>query len=474
MRRSTSNSTLITDFKKLALRPEIEQLASQLLSESEVPVSIAYEENPRKRNVFAKHPMNQNQFMIFIRPQVEEREFERLLLSGLYFAVQTSDRYLSPIIIDQSTISDSLKHSLYEALSEIDSFSKSLDAEKFLAKFNIRTSDQVLNCKMKKISDILNTYTLEFNSQGKQWNKYEEIFYIVQIVSLIRKGEKYSKKLRKQLNQILPSSISQRYLCKIDEILRDIQELEQLYDHVLTGDSFANKVSQTLIERLDLQEVVSLGADNAFFKDISISGQKVVLYSFVPTDWEKRTLYLSGFRFMNECISIYRQLKGLSSSLPTIKVTISRDQFFNSYSYGNEENGYAILISTSFLDKAFELSEECYSNAQELPPGFALLEDVHQRIFKYVLFIVTLHELGHIENGDCDKVFGISEDNNRWEHEAKADLYAKEHLQCFLHFQHRPENYYEFMSESILDCALSKYAISIANKLREPWVISSM
>ena len=91
---------------------------------------------------------------------------------------------------------------------------------------------------------------------------------------------------------------------------------------------------------------------------------------------------------------------------------------------------------------------------------------VIEKLFKYALFYITLHEYAHILNGDCDKSDINESEQERLEKEQKADEYAEAILNSILMLQYRAVEQREFLQNAFDDTILAEKAKEIATSLR--------
>ena len=134
---TNSKSPLIRCIEHLNLPNDYEQLARDLVARSDMPI-VFWINSELPRNYRHRHPAQKNQFWVTVRPNCSETERLRLILGGIYGAVQEQRRYWRTDIQPEyeaalKDLSDNLQLlSYYEFLSRIGNIATTLDVEWFL------------------------------------------------------------------------------------------------------------------------------------------------------------------------------------------------------------------------------------------------------------------------------------------------------------------------------------------------------
>ena len=147
----TDESKVIRNIEALNLSKKSEILAQKLIEKIDMPV--VFEINSQKdKNYGARHGLYHNQFWVIVKPQSEDSEYERIILSNLYRGIQERRRVLHP------AISETYKNTLLkltpkdvrekrikisrELIGRIGALATTIDAELFLSEYGIATSNR--------------------------------------------------------------------------------------------------------------------------------------------------------------------------------------------------------------------------------------------------------------------------------------------------------------------------------------------
>ena len=183
---------------------------------------------------------------------------------------------------------------------------------------------------------------------------------------------------------------------------------------------------------------------------------------------------IKSFRYINECLGLVRECANNEKyfSLPCSKVAISYDGENNMSSFArlNDKNivEYYILIYSSFASRLWNkiITRDCSDSSVKAIEKNMSKAYVIEKLFKYALFYITLHEYAHILNGDCDKSDINESEQERLEKEQKADEYADLTVSKILNYQYRAVEYLEMCQCEFEDMVLIKQAIETAKSLR--------
>jgi hypothetical protein len=199
-----------------------------------------------------------------------------------------------------------------------------------------------------------------------------------------------------------------------------------------------------------------------------VYNRSIDIYTFVPEEYPQEKLVLQSCRVVNECLGLFRESIMFDDSYPFAAVAVSYDMGNNISTFVSTKKQYYILLYLDFLNKLeqkvsiYELDERCV--VIENMRGNAY---VHQKLMKYALFFITLHEYAHILNGDCDKIVENEPVEDRNKKERLADKFADENLDKVLPLQYRELSLREVliykMEDDVLAMEARKIAISMRN-----------
>ena len=163
----TDESKVIRNIEALNLSKKSEILAQKLIEKIDMPV--VFEINSQKdKNYGARHGLYQNQFWVIVKPQSEDSEYERIILSNLNRGIQERRRVLHP------AISETYKNTLLkltpkdvrekrikisrELIGRIGALATTIDAELFLSEYGIATSNRTKRIQFENRKFLLNDY----------------------------------------------------------------------------------------------------------------------------------------------------------------------------------------------------------------------------------------------------------------------------------------------------------------------------
>lgn len=469
----TSPSDIVKDVNKLGLRPDIAGQAEELMKQVEYPV-VFWMDAETDKNYAALHPGNPTQFWITVKPQTEQRELERIVLANLYKQVQLRKRYLVAMptqeyedLLNKNNDSNQVKR-CQELIGKINAFASSLECEMYLAQFGIETSEAVREEMFQdKLKNLKKHVAIQQKKFGWQWYPEGAVQNIIDFGFYARFNDRYRYHLEKWVAKIKPKAVAEKYLSDMDRIQNLIKDAYKQYTGD-NGEDCVNSIRREVVSIFELQDKVCVKAVNAQHKTEYIAGAPINIYSFVPDGYPHEELVLKCIQNANECLGLYREVINLDTSHPTARVTVSYDKGSNLYSYGNRADGYYILIFTDVILKLSKMVDE--NSTDEIIEIIRKNKGdiyVRDKLMKYAMFFIILHEYGHILHGDCDHLTESESRENRREKEQRADEFAVRNLPAVVRFQYRGESGYEFMAHNVYDCAFMAVAKKIALALRK-------
>lgn len=405
---------LIKDVYKTGIRTEIADIANELIKQIEYPV-VFWLDSPLVRNYAANHSININQFWITVKKGTSLQERERIILKNLYMGVQRRKRYL--YAIPKIVYTNKKKNDCLCSLAEkINVISSNLECDFFLEKYGITTDETetqfYYNDRIKKLTEYIN-----MQKRMPEFVWYDEVFSFnaIDYAFYSRKNDEYKNELFSLVKKTKPRFRTYKMIEHINEIISLIDNAYNGFNNE-NGAEIVNGMRRDLVELLGLNKLIDIVSVDSFQNIKTLNSNQIKMYSFVPEDCENEALMIKSFRYINECLGLVRECADNDNyfSLPCSKVAISYDGENNMSSFArlNDENivEYYILIYSSFASRLWNkiITMDCSDSSVKAIEKNMSKAYVIEKLFKYALFYITLHEYAHILNGDCDKS-GINE-----------------------------------------------------------------
>lgn len=467
------DGAIIKDVYKTGIRTEIADIANELINQIEYLV-VFWIDSPLDKNYAANHSINSNQFWITVKKGTSLRERERIILKNLYMGVQKRKRYLRavPKIIHDDKKRNECLNTLVDRINVISSNS---ECDFFLEKYGIKTAESetrfYYNDRVNKLKEYI-----EKQKKPGVFVWYDEVFFCnaIDYAFYSRKSYEYKNELFSLVKKIKPRGKAYKM---IELIKRITLLIDNAYNRFINEDGaeIVNGMRKDLVELLELNDSIDIVSVNSYQDVKTLNEKQIKMYSFVPEDCENESLMIKSFRYINECLGLVRECADNENyfSLPCSNVAISYDNESNMSSFArlNDKNivEYYILIYSSFASNLWNkvVTMDFSSSPVEAIEKNMSKSYVVEKLFKYALFYITLHEYAHILNGDCDKAVENETIQQRLYKENRADKYADEHINFIMCFQYRNLGQKEIYRHMIEDKALLEKAKSIVILLRK-------
>lgn len=468
----TDQSIIIKDVYKLNIRKEIAEQAENLINQVEYPV-LFWVNAETDKNYAALHPRNRNQFLITIKSGTVQSEVERIVLANLYKQVQLRKRYMVVMpnqsyleIMNKKKDTKALKR-LRELQNKLNAFTSSLECEMYLAKYGMSTDWNVRENgfldRKKKLEDYLEK---KRKKTAFRWYREVEVHNLLDYGFYARFEQRYEYHLTKLIKKIKPRVVSEHYLNDIQRVKSLIAEAYSRYTGD-NGEDVINWMREELIKYFHLESMLCVEAVDAGHTGEMIHGRHVDIYTFVPEEYPQGELVLQSCRSVNECLGLFREKVFLDTHYPFASVAVSYDTGRNISSFVSTEKKYYILLYVDFLSELEQMVRQ-YKPNEMVSEIQSVKGDtyVRQKLMKYALFFITLHEYAHILHGDCDELVEDEPyaDRNRKEH--LADEFANENFSQIINYQYRLLSQREFFEYIMEDMVLQVEAKSIALSMK--------
>lgn len=466
---------LIKDVYKTGLRTEIADVANELIKQIEYPV-VFWLDSPLDRNYAANHSININQFWITVKKGTSLQERERIILKNLYMGVQRRKRYL--YAIPKIVYSNKKRNDCLCSLAEkINVISSNLECDFFLEKYGITTDETetqfYYNDRIKKLTEYINMQKRMPEFVEFVW--YDEMFFFnaIEYAFYSRKNDEYKNELFGLVKKTTPRDRAYNMVKLINKIVLLMDNAYSRFSDE-NAEKIVNNMRVELVKLLNLNDYIEIVPVDSYQEIKTLNSKQIRILTFVPEDCENEALMIKSFRYINECLGFVRECADNDNyfSLPCSKVAISYDGESNMSSFArlNDENivEYYILIYSSFASRLWNkiITMDCSESSVKAIEKNMSKAYVIEKLFKYALFYITLHEYAHILNGDCDNSDINESEQERLEKEQKADEYADLTVSKILNYQYRAVEYLEMRQCEFEDMVLIKQAIEIAKSLR--------
>lgn len=470
---NTDQSIIIKDVHKLNIRNTIADQAECLINQVEYPV-IFWVNAETDKNYAAFHPHNPNQFWITIRPDTIQIEIERIVLANLYKQVQFRKRYMVVMpdqkyldILNKKNDKNALNR-LRELQNKLNAFTSSLECEMYLAQYGISTE-----CTVREAGFLDRKQKLEEYLEKKRkyptfrWYREVEVHNLLDYGFYARFEQRYEYHLTNLIKKINPTVVSEHYLDDIQWVKLLIAEAYSRYSGD-NGEGVINWMREELIRYFHLESMLCVEAVDSRHARKEINGIDVDIYTFVPEEYSQEELVLQSCRSINECLGLFREKVCLDTHYPFASVAISYSEGRNISSFVSTEKKYYILLYVDFLSELEQIVRQYRPNEMvteiQRVKGDAY---IRQKLMKYALFFITMHEYAHILHGDCDHLEIDEPVSDRIKKEELADKFANENFSQIINYQYRQLSQREFFEYTMEDMVLQVEAKAIALSMRK-------
>ena len=474
------NSTLIRSVQHLKLTKEYEQLANTLIEQSDMPIVFWINAN-LPNNFRCRHPLQKNQFWVTIRPNCDENEKLRLILGGIYGAVQEQRRYwragIQPEYEAELKAHSSREHlnAYYDFLRRLGNIVTTLDVEWFLSRYGIHTARSIRKYYFRDRKNRLKEYIDLHNPRLTQpyitWYREIEVINLIECGNYYRLGEDYRRDLKKLLNQI-----DTNYLSEVEWVANLISTIQKEHNST-NGAELTERFLKAINEHFGLDHMVRLCKDEAYKGSYPLGGEdEADVLSYILNTLPRQNDLINWIRIAREFVCVYRESVDYNS--PDITMNIIQTDLCNSYADGNHNSGYSISFT---IGQIYKLSDTVQN--WRLSPNLSALirligeSEVRRNLLRQVIFYVTAHEYAHVLNGDCDRSFqmcteGLSiSSDEREDIERNANRHAKQLIHRALPFLYRfppvPSGEWERMNIAIREGGLEALKKTITKERNE-------
>jgi hypothetical protein len=450
-----ANDPLIKDPDKLPISPEIKTIIRDLVDRIEYPV-VFWLNARTDRNYATTHRENRNQLWVTITPETDPEDIGRVVLTELYFWVMQQKRtviaqpfyYISGLDLQFLAID--------QLANDINSMVLSVESSLYLKQYGIVPTLATKENAIQRVNSLLASGT----NNGRQKNYYRDVKTILDTAYCAWRNPGYKHSFEASMLKICPLETAMRYVRMMYQIIEVIESVAAKYQED-TSNERMKQMTENIIIILGLQKIMHVAPYNARRTVASIDGEDFEIYNYVPDDWENALIILQCVRYANECLANLRECHGLDDG-PVAEITVSNNPVKNAYAYGNSQCGYGILLTRNLIMAMKECAE---SNHSILVKAGMEETESQQKLLKYAVFYLTLHEYAHILFHDCDQINDVSdEERDRREHQ--ADEFANLWFPFVVRFQHRQETLAEFENNCVHDHMVEKKAKQLIEDIR--------
>lgn len=441
-----NDSTLIRSVPYLKLPKEYEHLANKLIEQSDMPI-VFWIDAELPNNYRCRHPLQKNQFWVTIKPNCDENEKLRLILGGIYGAVQEQRRYwragIQPEYEAELKSHSNHEHleAYYDFLSRLGNIITTLDVEWFLSTYGIHTARRIrkyfFRDRKNRLKEYINLHKPRLTKPYITWYREVEVINLIECGNYYRLGEDYRRDLKKLLNQIDMS-----YLSEVEWVANLINTIQK--DHNSTnGAELTERFLNAIIEHFGLDHMVRLCKYEAYSGSYPIGDEdEADVLSYILNTLPRQNDLINWIRIAREFVCVNREAMDYSS--PDITMNLIHTDLCNAYADGNRSSGYSISYTTGQIYKLTDTVKN-WKLSENLSSLVILIgeSEVRRNLLRQVIFYVTAHEYAHIINGDCDRSFQKSTEGlsfssyEREEIERNANRIAKQLLHQALPFLYR-------------------------------------
>lgn len=462
-----SESVLIRSIDFLGVNNETKQIAEKLMAQSDMPL-VFWMDSELPRNMRARHPEQKNQFWITVQPQADEQERRRLILSGIYGAIQEKKRYWHVEVVseyrDKLRMENDRAHiiALHELMGRLGSLATSLDIEWFLAHYGISTKPEVYQFGFRKYKEMLRNYSRRFKSRkglaSVKWYREREVHHLITLGNFYRRGREYRRDLKPLLEKI-----DKQYINDVEWVAKAIVNLRTEYNGT-NGNQLTERFMRQIIARFHLEDKIFLQISEAYKGSYPLNNGKMVsIFSYIPEDWPNQVQLTQWIRLARNFICIYRESK--MYKVPDITVNLLDTDSCNSFADGTAENGYSISFTAGIINTVNEALKKWNVLAEigSMISGFGR-EETYKQLLRMIIYFITAHEYAHILLGDCDQSAQYKADmlteteEMRTMMERNADSKAIQMIKVVIKLEHRfppsPPGEYEKLQQAMREDGL--------------------
>ena len=442
--------TVVRFVEYLGLSSEALAIAMELIEQIDMPVVFLVDHDLDKQYAI-RSEHSHNEFWVFANPQEEQSEFDRLVLSQLYRAIQERRRLLRPrplpaqiqkyrAYANKKTAAER-EENYKKLMGCISSLVTTIDAEAYLKPKGIRVSSKQKQRIFLSRIEGLDEYLRMQKNGMYQWYDESEWMNTLDLSRVASFDPRYRDEVIKRLKRIKPSCNADRMVARLHALLGMIQTARQRY-LVETPDVVAEWMLHEICKIMQFEDKVLLTREYAMEGRFPVSsGEDAVVYSYVPLDIPDEKSIVRTMRFANECIALFRSSSPYPSAqaFPDAHVNLIDSDTNNAYANTlNSENYISITIGLI----RFLVS---YCNTRNISVDEDIIrllgiEEVERRLLKYAIFYVIAHEYAHIIRGDCMNSAVYQTDWNLFrEKEHRADITAIQLITELLPYQYRPD-----------------------------------
>lgn len=453
---------IIRNIENLGLGSKAKELAYQLINKIDMPV-VFWINSTCDKNYSNRLPYKHNQYWVTVMPQKEQSEFDRLILAGLCRGIQNRKRYptVKPNDYYSKTINSNKSKQYFEFINHLYSFVSTIIIEAFLTKHGIVTSKTVREEQFKLLINRINI-TISKYSKGKRLiTDFGYCNIIIDLGNFFRLGTEYKNEITKIVNKVKPKKDSNLLLQHIRSFSYIIEETLNKCD-INNGAECSIYLMQETIKQFALQKYVEIEYQYA------MANAQNKIYSFIPEGINNEQLYIDCFKYSNTCIVIFQDYyEGFhKKKIPDPQICIKFCNDTIAYANGNSENYFITFTDALFDELLSNVNSLDIKGFPEEISNMATKENILRTILKYCIFYITLHEMAHILNGDC-------ENPNHQNKEQRADDFSKKLIRMITTGQYRPEhndptiNFLNFQKDFIFDDYAIEKAYSIVFGFRD-------
>lgn len=395
-------SHVIRDIDFLNLRPQAREIAEALANMIDLPI-VYLVGSEFDLNYAGRHSRHRNQYWVTVKPQTDQNEYERIILSGLYRGVQERKRSIRACPcrkhlqkLQGSTDQQKRTELYFQMIGRINAVVTTVDAELFLKPRGYEVGEQQkqaqLNDRMRRLDEYL---SIQADTPAFCWYPEVEIGNLLDYSRIASWGNAYRNELVKRICRIKPLHVSRRYLRQLEALTAMYR---QLCDEEVTEP--IEWMLTRIIQILYLDDIVSTARHTAYVGDFRLEdGRTVPQCSLVPEGIADEELMLAGMRSVNEAIVLLQEYLEFcqNQTLPDVVTSLILDNTCNAYANGTKDNGYFISVTAGLFRYVHSaVGQASFDHASPLAEiDKTLLE-------KLVLYFIAAHEYAHILGGDCD------------------------------------------------------------------------
>lgn len=409
-----SNSPLIRCIEYLNLSAEYEQLARDLMAQSDMPI-VFWINAELPLNYRHRSPGQKNEFWVTIPPNCSEDERLRLILGGLHGAVQEQRRYWRTDIQPEYEVSlkalpDTQKLRMYYAfLGRIGNLATTLDVEWFLSLYGIATSRRIrqyyFRDRTTKLKEYINLHDPQKTQPSITWSRETEVVNLLEYGNYYRLGAEYRRDLERLLPKANPS-----YVNEVRWVANLIAGLQQSYNGS-NGAELTEEFLTAVIEHFQIEHMVRLCKHEAYRGIYPIDSEnKADILSYVLNSWPRQSDLINWLRYAREILCVYRT--EMNYQTPDVTMNLIDTDISNSYADGDCKQGYCISFTNGLIYQITD-AVKTWELSSDLSTLIAYIgeDKVRHHLLRQAIFFISAHEYAHIINGDCDRSTQLAADD---------------------------------------------------------------